>query len=101
MADWVRVGRFDEITDGRGRRVEILGLHVAVLRAEDAVVALSDRCPHAGGFLGDGWIEEGEVVCPLHRWRFRLRDGHCSTMRGEGVHRFPAEVRGADVWVFV
>lgn len=101
MAEWVHVGRFDEIADGRGRRVEILGLPMAVFRAGDAVVALSDRCPHAGGFLGDGWIEEGEVVCPLHRWRFRLRDGRCSTMRGEGVHRFTAEVRGDDVWVYV
>ena len=31
------------------------------------VVALSGRCPHANGPLGLGWIEEGEVVCPLHR----------------------------------
>jgi nitrite reductase/ring-hydroxylating ferredoxin subunit len=37
----------------------------------------------------------------LHRWRFRLRDGRCSTMRGEGVHRFPAELRGEDVWVCI
>ena len=101
MAEWVHIGRFDEIADGRGRRVEILGLHLAVFRAGEAVVALSDRCPHAGGFLGDGWIEDGEVVCPLHRWRFRLRDGRCSTIQGEGVHRFPAELKGEDVWVYV
>src|SRR5437763_365298 len=56
MAGWVHAGRFDEIVDGRGRRVEILGLHLAVFRAGDAVVALSDRCPHAGGYLGDGWF---------------------------------------------
>ena len=42
--------------------------------------AVSGRCPHANGPLGLGWIEEGEAVCPRHRWRFRLKDG--AVMRG-------------------
>ena len=99
MADWVSVCRTDEIPEGRGRACEIEGLRIAIFRAGEAIVALSDRCPHAGGSLGEGWIEEGEVVCPLHRWRFRLSDGRCMTMRGENVHRFPAEIREELVWV--
>jgi nitrite reductase [NAD(P)H] small subunit len=101
MADWVLVCRYDEIPAGRGRTCEVLGLRLAVFRAGETIVALSDHCPHAGGSLGQGWIEEGEVVCPLHRWRFRLIDGRCSTMWGQGVHRFPAEIRQDQVWVLV
>ncbi len=101
MADWVLVCRSDEIPVGRGRTCEVLGLRVAVLRAAATIVALSDRCPHAGGSLGQGWIEEGEVVCPLHRWRFTLHDGRCSTMRGQGVHCFPVQIRQGQVWVLV
>jgi len=101
MADWVRVCRCDEIPADRGRTCEVLGLRVAVLRAGEEVIALMDTCPHAGGSLGQGWIEEGEVVCPLHRWRFKLRDGRCSTMRGQGVHRFPVQIRQDEVWVLV
>jgi nitrite reductase (NADH) small subunit len=41
------------------------------------------------------------VVCPLHRWQFRLADGRCTTIRGEWVHKFPCEVRGDEVWVEV
>lgn len=99
MADWFRAGRVEEIPERRGRSIEASGLRVALFRDGTQVVALVDRCPHAGGSLGQGWVEDGEVVCPLHRWRFRLGDGRCTTMRGEGVHRFPVELRGDDVWV--
>ena len=53
----------------------------------------------AGGALGLGWVEEGEAVCPLHRWRFKLTTGRCTTVRGESVHAFRCEVRGDEVWV--
>ncbi len=101
MAEWVSVCRFVEIPEGRGRTFEVSGLSLAVFRIDETVVALSDRCPHAGGSLGQGWVEEAEVVCPLHRWQFKLSDGRCTTMRGQGVHRFPSEIRGDEVWVMV
>ena len=101
MAEWVAVCRLDEIREGRGVSRDAAGLRVAVFRDGDEVVALSGRCPHASGPLGLGWIEEGEVVCPLHRWRFRLADGRCTTVRGNPVHRFRCEVRGDEVWVEV
>ena len=102
MAEWVLrlPGRRDRRAGGAGRS-RSPACAWRVFRDGEAVVALSDRCPHAGGSLGQGWVEEGEVVCPLHRWRFRLGDGRCTTMRGEGVHRFRAEVRDDMVWVRV
>ncbi|MGP0063451.1 MAG: Rieske (2Fe-2S) protein [Isosphaeraceae bacterium] len=101
MAEWVAVCRLDEIREGRGVSRDAAGVRVGVFRDGENIVALSGRCPHANGPLGLGWIEEGEVVCPLHRWRFRLSDGRCTTMRGYPVHRFRCEVRGDEVWVEV
>jgi nitrite reductase/ring-hydroxylating ferredoxin subunit len=101
MAEWVAVCRLDEIKEGRGVSREAAGLRVAVFRHGGEVVTLSGRCPHANGPLGLGWIEEGEVVCPLHHWRFRLADGRCTTVRGYSVHRFRCEIRGDEVWVQV
>ncbi len=101
MAEWVKMCRLDELPAGRGLAREVLGLRVALFREGNTAAALGDRCPHAGGSLGQGWIAEGEVVCPLHRWQFRLRDGRCTTIPGERVHRFPVQVRDGDVWVLV
>jgi nitrite reductase/ring-hydroxylating ferredoxin subunit len=44
------------------------------------VHAISSKCPHLGGPLDLGDIEDVErsglcVVCPWHRWTFSLRNG--------------------------
>lgn len=101
MAEWVAVCPFDELISGRGHRYSVSGLDLALVRDGTAILVFLDRCPHAGGSLGQGWVEEGEIVCPLHQWRFRLSDGRCTTMRGENAHRFQAEVREGRVWVRV
>jgi nitrite reductase/ring-hydroxylating ferredoxin subunit len=101
MAEWVSVCRVKELREGRGLSRDAAGLRVAVFRAGEEVVALYGRCPHAGGPLGLGWVEEGAVVCPLHHWRFRLADGRCLTTSGHSVHRFRCEIRGDEVWVEV
>jgi UDP-MurNAc hydroxylase len=38
-------------------------------------------CPHQGGDLAQGWMEQGRfLVCPRHRWRFDiLQSGRCTT----------------------
>jgi nitrite reductase/ring-hydroxylating ferredoxin subunit len=96
---FVAVCRFDALPDEGAMPVEAQGHRLALFRVRDRVHVLSARCPHAGGPLGHGWIEEGEAVCPLHRWRFRLDDGRCTTVRGEWVRSYRSEVREGLVWV--
>jgi UDP-MurNAc hydroxylase len=38
-------------------------------------------CPHQGGDLSQGWVEQGRfLVCPRHRWQFDLfSSGQCTT----------------------
>jgi nitrite reductase/ring-hydroxylating ferredoxin subunit len=36
---------------------------------------LENTCSHAGGPLNEGTVEGGDVICPWHGSRFRLRDG--------------------------
>jgi nitrite reductase (NADH) small subunit len=90
--------RVDEIPEGRGlARRGREGRNLALFRDGGRVYALDDRCPHAGASLSSGWIEGGAVVCPLHRWRFRLRDGACVAGGDEGVEPITVEVRDGEV----
>jgi nitrite reductase/ring-hydroxylating ferredoxin subunit len=101
MARFVAVCKVADVAEGRGRSCFVEGLPLAIFNEGGTFHALLGRCPHAGGPLGRGWIEEGEVVCPLHQWRFKLDSGRCTTVRGMGVHRFACEVRDGEVWVAV
>jgi nitrite reductase (NADH) small subunit len=101
VAEFRRVCGVEDVTDGRALGVEVDGLRLAIYRNGDSIHALLARCPHENGPMDLGWIEEGEAVCPLHRWRFKLTTGRCTTVRGESLHRFASEVREGEVWVAV
>lgn len=97
MEDWTLLCRVEDVVDGRGLTVEAAGTRFAVVRDGDRFVVFFDRCPHAGGSLGSGWVEEGSVVCPLHRWRFRLRDGRCD-VSGPGANLIESRIQAGAVW---
>jgi nitrite reductase/ring-hydroxylating ferredoxin subunit len=63
-----------------GMKIEINGQNIALYRSKDIVYAVGTECPHRKGPLHLGDIEDVEkhglcVVCPWHRWTFRLTDG--------------------------
>ena len=39
------------------------------------IFATDNICTHAYAKLSDGWIERGEIECPLHAGRFDIRTG--------------------------
>mgnify|MGYP001793673040 CR=1 FL=1 len=38
--------------------------------ANGEIAALKNRCPHRGKRLSQGWVENDEIVCPYHAWRY-------------------------------
>jgi nitrite reductase (NADH) small subunit len=73
-----RLGPLDDIPVGEGRTYAVDGEMVAVFRLRDgAVRAVSAVCPHRGGPLADGQIDNRIVICPLHLNAFDLTTG-CS-----------------------
>ena len=78
MRHWIEIGRLDDIPRRGARRVvRPCGLPaIAVFRtADDAVYALTDRCPHRGGPLSEGIVQGHAVGCPLHGWVISLKSG--------------------------
>lgn len=55
----------------------IQGKRICVARHEGKWYALGARCPHAGGPLAGGQVDEAlaAVICPWHRFAFDLKTG--------------------------
>lgn len=69
-----------EIPVGEGRAYVVGGEQIAVFRHRSGKVSATQaRCPHAGGPLADGQIDEDVVVCPLHLNVFDLTSGVSTT----------------------
>ena len=73
-----RLGPVTDIPLGEGRTYAVDGEMIAVFRLRDGSVrAVQALCPHRGGPLADGQIDNKVVVCPLHLNAFDLTTG-CS-----------------------
>jgi nitrite reductase (NADH) small subunit len=85
--------RLDEIPVGEGRALDVDGRQVAVFRLRDGSVrALAAVCPHRGGPLADGLLDQDVVVCPLHGFSYDLRSGAETGNGGEPVCVYPVRV---------
>ncbi len=72
---WTSLCNFDDLTDGMGKPVDIDGYDLAVFLHNEHVFVMDNRCPHAGGSMSAGWIDDGCAVCPLHGWAFDVTNG--------------------------
>jgi 3-phenylpropionate/trans-cinnamate dioxygenase ferredoxin component len=71
-----RCGRADEIPPGGSKVVQVNEHTVAIFNLEGTLYAIDNVCPHQGGPLGEGYLEEdGVVSCPWHAWNFDVRTG--------------------------
>lgn len=72
MADAVPLVELGALPAGRGLRICKAGLDLALFRVADAVYAIDDSCPHAGGSLANGKLDGTRVRCPVHGLSFEL-----------------------------
>ena len=73
--EWKDIAGVGEIPDGEMKKVDVGDREIAVARVGQAIYVFGDRCPHMNGPLHEGKIEDGHVVCPLHKARFELATG--------------------------
>ena len=71
--------RSQDIAEGSATLLRAKGEEMAVFKSNGQLYGIQNICPHEGGLLCNGWIEGGEVVCPLHGYKFDLKTGACST----------------------
>ncbi|EQC30299.1 hypothetical protein SDRG_11876 [Saprolegnia diclina VS20] len=70
---------------------------IALFRHGKRLFAIQQMCPHAGGNLALGDIEEIDrmlcISCPRHKWPFVLLSGDCLVTEDIRAEQYPVEVR--------
>ena len=61
--------------------------------------ALDNRCPHQGGPLGEGSIENGMLRCPWHGWDFNPCTGMSPGGHDDGVDTFQVKEENGAIYV--
>jgi thiamine pyrophosphate-dependent acetolactate synthase large subunit-like protein/nitrite reductase/ring-hydroxylating ferredoxin subunit len=96
---WIKALEPNELPEGRVKPVNCEKRTVCVSHFEGTYGAIDNRCPHQGGPLGEGSIEDGWLRCPWHGWDFHPLTGKPPGGFDDGVETFPVEVRDDGVYV--
>ncbi|MEO7039641.1 MAG: nitrite reductase small subunit NirD [Candidatus Elarobacter sp.] len=97
--DFVTVARVSDIAPGTGKAVMVDRREIALFNVGGTFYALDNTCPHQGGPLSEGWVEDNEVTCPWHAWTFKLSDGKMTLGDYASVDAFDVRVDGDAVSV--
>ncbi len=101
VVNWHRVLGSDELPEGRVRSVTAGHQNLALSHFEGKYCAIDNACPHQGGPLGEGSIEDGWLRCPWHGWDFHPCTGRSPGSHEDGVPTFQVEHREDGIYVGV
>ena len=100
MDDFVKVAAVNDLSDGEVMMVEVDGQEVMLANLGGEFYAISDECTHEGGSLSQGYVDGGEVECPVHGSLFDIKTGeNTGPPAAEPVQSYPVRIEGDDVLV--
>lgn len=74
--------------------IEVKNKKICLTKFQEQWFGFTYKCPHAGGLLASGYIDiVGNIVCPLHRYKFSLKNGRNTSGEGFYMKTYPVEVR--------
>lgn len=99
--EWHRVLDQADLPEGRVTTVHAGHEEIALVHYEGCWAALNNRCPHQGGPLGEGSIENGLLRCPWHGFDYDPLTGGSPGGFVDEATCYPLEVRDDGIYVAV
>lgn len=94
-----KILELDELPEGRVTTVNVGHHTYAVTHYDGQYGVLDNRCPHQGGPLGEGSIENGHLRCPWHGYDYDPLSGKAPPPFDDAPACFATEVRDDGVYV--
>jgi nitrite reductase/ring-hydroxylating ferredoxin subunit len=88
------------LTEGQPRLLIVQGKRICMVRRENVLYAVDDKCPHNGESLSKGTVNYlGEIICPWHGQRFSLKTGREGEERSRDLITYPVKQDQEGVYI--
>ena len=93
--DWINVAALADVPEDDVIGLVANGRDVALYKVEGEVFATDNLCTHGNARLSDGFLEDGQIECPLHQGRFCVKSGEalCAPLT-ENIRVYPVRIEG-------
>ena len=98
---WYKVTELRTLAPDRVMTVTAGTHQLCLVNYKDKITALDNHCPHQGGPLGEGQIENGWVICPWHAYEYHPLTGKAPEGFEDCVKTYPVEIRENGIYVAI
>ena len=100
VQNWIDAAAADAVPEEDVVAVQVAGREVALYGVDGEVYATDNICTHGHARLCDGFLEGGEIECPMHQGKFDVRSGKamCAPLT-EDIRTYPVKIENGRVFV--
>jgi len=97
-----KAGAVQLLPDGEIKLVQVGTTKICLVRIAEDVFAFQHLCPHQSASLAEGKINTfGQVICPLHHYRFDLKTGDVKSGTCPDLKIYPAKLTDQGIEILV
>lgn len=97
---WIAVVSVDEVPEDDVLGVKVQGQPIALYKIDGEIYATHNICTHGQALLSDGFVENGEIECPLHQGRFCIKTGKAkSAPLSKDIKVYATALRDGQVYI--
>ena len=87
-----------EVTEDEPKAVSIGRMDIGIYKLEGEFYAIDDICTHAYACMTDGYIDDGQIECPLHGACFDIKTGKALTAPATiDLRPYEVKIEGDDI----
>jgi 3-phenylpropionate/trans-cinnamate dioxygenase ferredoxin subunit len=93
--EYVEIAPADQLPEGERMFLEVEGRQIVIINLAGKLFAIGDVCSHDNGPVGDGEIEDNEIICPRHGARFDILTGKVTSLPAVvDIPSYPVKIEG-------
>jgi len=98
--DFLEIAPESELPNGERMFVDIGDTPIVIFNIAGQLFAIGDVCTHDDGPLGDGDLEDFNIVCPRHGAGFDVRTGKVTSMPAVvDIPAYPVQIRDGTLYI--
>jgi nitrite reductase/ring-hydroxylating ferredoxin subunit/alkylhydroperoxidase/carboxymuconolactone decarboxylase family protein YurZ len=96
---WHEIRPVEQFADGQVTYCEnIAGRNLFVYRGNGELRAYDSRCPHQRTNVPHLALQDCQLTCPKHEWKFDVRTGQCTEKGNRPLKRFETKVENGKLF---
>lgn len=99
MNGWIPALEESALQEGAISLVFLIGVSIILIKKQDHIYALRNRCAHMSCTLAGGRLDDYTLQCPCHEWKFDITSGEFLAAREIKVQTYLCKTQDGTVHV--